>query len=86
MADITCRRCGRQGPPPEKITWGGEIGDAIRTSVCASCWEEWQALSVKLVNEYRLSMANPEHYALYVNQLKIFLGLAEGEQASDPGV
>ena len=57
------------------VTWGGEIGDAIRTTICATCWREWEDMSVKVVNEYRLSMANPEHYRLFVDQLKQFLGM-----------
>ena len=76
---ITCRRCGNPGTPPapEKVTWGGELGDVITRELCTSCWDEWQDMSVKIVNEYRLSMANREHYALFVHQLRMFLGLAE---------
>lgn len=83
MPTITCKRCGETAAPPEKVTWGGEIGERIKTSICAACWSEWEALSVKIVNEYRLSMANPEHYRLFVEQLKAFLGM-EGTPPSDP--
>ena len=81
MADeITCKRCGKPGLPPTDVTWGGEIGDVIRTTICQTCWREWEEMSVKVVNEYRLSMANPEHYRLFVDQLKSFLGMeTEGD-------
>jgi Fe-S cluster biosynthesis and repair protein YggX len=55
--------------------WTGAIGEAIRTRICASCWEAWEAFSVKLVNEYGLSMGNREHYETYVKHLKEFLEL-----------
>ena len=77
MTQIVCRRCKREAEPPEEVTWGGEIGEAIKTSICRDCWAEWEDLSVKIVNEYRLSMANREHYALFTQQLRNFLGLDE---------
>ncbi len=78
---ITCRRCGNAGTPPpaSTVTWGGELGSVITREICSTCWAEWQDVSVKIVNEYRLSMANREHYALFVSQLRMFLGL------EDPG-
>ena len=75
MAEITCKRCGKPGEPPTDVTWGGEIGEAIQKTICATCWAEWEDMSVKIVNEYRLSMANPEHYRMFVDQLKQFVGL-----------
>jgi len=88
MAEITCKRCGRTAEPPEDTTWGGEIGEAIQNQICKECWAEWEDLSVKIVNEYRLSMANREHYAMFVQQLKIFLGLESdpsGPASPPPG-
>lgn len=75
LAEITCARCKKTGEPPTDVTWGGDIGEAITTRICASCWEAWEAFSVKLVNEYGLSMGNREHYETYVKHLREFLEL-----------
>jgi Fe-S cluster biosynthesis and repair protein YggX len=83
MTDIECARCGRTAAPPTDVTWGGALGDAIRTRVCAACYAEWESLSVRLVNEYRLSMANREHYALFVTQMKSFLGLEKSPSGGE---
>lgn len=78
MAEITCTRCKQKGEPPEDVTWGGDIGEAIRTQICSNCWEAWEAFSIKLVNEYGLSMGNREHYDTYVKHLRDFLELDTG--------
>jgi Fe-S cluster biosynthesis and repair protein YggX len=75
MAIVTCRCCGQEGEAPSNVLWGGALGETIRSEVCAPCWGAWEEMSVKIVNEYRLSMSNPEHYKLLVEQLKSFLRL-----------
>jgi hypothetical protein len=32
-------------------------------SICADCWKAWEAMEVKVLNEYRLNFMDPEHRA-----------------------
>jgi Fe-S cluster biosynthesis and repair protein YggX len=29
--------------------------------VCAACWQEWEGMEVKVINEYRLNFMDPQH-------------------------
>jgi Fe-S cluster biosynthesis and repair protein YggX len=75
LSTMTCRVCGQPGETPPEVAWGGSLGEVIRNEVCLSCWAAWEDMSVKIVNEYRLSMSNSEHYKLLVDQLRNYLKL-----------
>ena len=45
-------------------------------------WDEWKNdVQIKILNEYRLNMANPEDYKTLVNQMLRFLNLETGQVA-----
>ena len=75
MAEITCTRCGASGTPLERAPLPGAEGIKVRDHVCPACWREWLAMQVRLINEYRLSPADPQHYAHLLAQMKGFLNL-----------
>ena len=80
MPESTCSRCesgtaGLDGPPLP-----GELGKKVQAAICPACWKEWLGTQVKLINEYRLSPVNPEHFAFLVREMKTFLKMpAENE-------
>ena len=39
------------------------------------CWKEWMAMSIKVINEFRLNMATPEANDIYESNLREFLGV-----------
>ena len=45
--------------------------------VCAVCWQEWKGMQVKLINEYRLSPLEPQHFEWLMGQMRTFLNLAD---------
>jgi Fe-S cluster biosynthesis and repair protein YggX len=57
----------------------GEVGELVRSRSCPQCWKEWLGAQVMLINEYRLSPVNPEHYEFLVKEMKNFLKLQPGE-------
>jgi Fe-S cluster biosynthesis and repair protein YggX len=63
---ITCSRCGRSGDPPlpHRIGFSGPDKDRVLEGICSACWQEWEGMEVKVINEYRLSFLDPEHRAM----------------------
>lgn len=60
-----CSRCGRPGepPPPHRVPFPAAVKEKVRSSICDACWKEWEDMEVKVINEYRLSFADPQHRA-----------------------
>mgnify|MGYP001031656834 CR=1 FL=1 len=78
MAVITCAKCGAESPALEKPPLPGKIGLVVKERVCARCWSEWLGVQVRVINEYRLVPADPQHFDYLVGQMKQYLGL-EGD-------
>ncbi len=59
---VHCARCERDAPAvSSRLTFSGELAERIRAGVCQSCWREWLEMQIKVINEYRLHMGEPEH-------------------------
>ena len=43
--------------------------------VCAACWQEWEGMEVKVINEYRLNFLDPEHRQMLQKACAEFLQL-----------
>ncbi len=76
---ITCRRCGRQGQAPSaaKLAFLGSPLKERAASLCSECWQEWEGIEVKVINEYRLNFMDPEHRAQLKRACVEFLQLGE---------
>ena len=61
MSDVQCTRCSSEGPALETPPFRGELGEVVLANTCQGCWHEWKGMAVKIINEYRLSLVNPEH-------------------------
>ena len=70
-----CRRCFKANPPLEEAPFSNDLGQKVLDGICKSCWSEWIAMSIKVINEFRLNMATPESNQIYDDQLREFLGL-----------
>jgi Fe-S cluster biosynthesis and repair protein YggX len=80
MAEVTCARCGetREGLPREPLP--GADGRAILASTCAPCWKLWLGEQVKLINETRISPADPDGFAFLLTRMRAFLALPGGSE------
>ncbi len=60
---ITCTRCGRQAEtiPPHRVPFAGPAKERLLSAICAECWKEWEGVEVKVINEYRLNLVDPQH-------------------------
>jgi Fe-S cluster biosynthesis and repair protein YggX len=72
-----CQRCGRPGeaPPAQRVPFAPAVKDKLLASICAACWNEWEDMEVKVINEYRLNFLDPEHRAMLQRACLEFLKL-----------
>ena len=75
MPETTCSRCESAAAGLERPPLPGELGHRVQAAVCPACWSEWLGAQVRLINEYRLSPVNPEHFAFLVKEMKTYLKL-----------
>ena len=75
MNEVMCARCGetREGLAAPPV--GGTLGETIKNSVCAKCWQDWQNDQVMIINHYGLQMADPDDRKKLREAMKEFLGL-----------
>jgi Fe-S cluster biosynthesis and repair protein YggX len=73
MAKVQCIRCKREGDAITTAVYGGAFGEEIKKQVCQACWNEWKALSIKIINEYRLDLNDPASDQLLTQQARAFL-------------
>jgi Fe-S cluster biosynthesis and repair protein YggX len=79
MAEINCSRCKKAAPQMDKPPMRGKIGLEIHASACQECWDEWGQGEVMIINEYRLSLADPEHRKVLYGHMRDFFGIAQPE-------
>lgn len=82
--EIACQRCKRIGPQLEEAPFPTPIGQEVYERICVPCWREWMAVSIKVINEYRLNLMLPEAQAIYDSHLREFLGVAGADDPTSP--
>jgi len=76
---VKCRKFGQELPGLEKAPFPGEIGQQIFNEVSQQAWLAWREdMQIKVLNEYRLNMADPKDYQILVDQMLTFLNLKDG--------
>ena len=79
---VQCTKVKKELPGLEKPPFGGELGKRIYETVSQEAWDQWSKdIQIKVLNEYRLNMADPRDYKVLVDQMLRFLGLEEGNVA-----
>lgn len=76
---VLCSKFKKELPGLEKQPFSGELGKRIFDTVSQEAWDQWSKdVQIKVLNEYRLNMADPRDYKVLVEQMLRFLGLEEG--------
>jgi Fe-S cluster biosynthesis and repair protein YggX len=79
---VVCSKFKKELPGLEKPPFSGDMGTKIFEKVSAEAWNQWSKdVQIKVLNEYRLNMADPRDYQVLVDQMLRFLGLVEGDVA-----
>ena len=59
---VMCSRLKEELPAiSSRITFAGEFGDRIKAEVSQQAWNEWLAMQIKIINEFRLHLGEPSH-------------------------
>ena len=59
---VVCSRYKEELPAIEgRITFAGDFGARVLAEVSQKAWDEWWDMQIKVINEYRLHMGEPEH-------------------------
>lgn len=75
---VNCVKYGEELAGLAKAPFDDELGKEIFEKVSARAWSEWKDdMMIKVINEYRLNLAEPEHYDILLQQMKAFLGFDE---------
>ena len=73
---INCVKLGKTAPALDKPPFDGELGREIFEKVSAEAWKTWsEDMMIKIINEYRLNLADPDHYNVLLEQMRAFLNL-----------
>jgi Fe-S cluster biosynthesis and repair protein YggX len=72
---FVCGRCKKANPRLAEAPFPNDLGRKIHETICKECWREWFAMSVKVVNEYRLNLMAPDASKVYDEVMCEFLGI-----------
>jgi Fe-S cluster biosynthesis and repair protein YggX len=69
---VKCVKLGRELEGLDKPPFAGELGQRIYDNVSKEGWKLWTQHMTMVVNEFRLSMANPESQKILMEQMEQF--------------
>jgi len=79
---VHCIKLDRELPGLAKPPFPTELGQIIYERVSKEAWDLWLQESVRYINTYRVDLSSREGTEFMLTQLRIWLGLDEGEQAA----
>ena len=78
---VNCKKLGREAAGLEAPPFAGPLGEQIFNNISAAAWLDWKDnMMIKIINEYRLNLADPEQYEALLKQMRAFLNLDSSTQ------
>ncbi|MCS6799877.1 MAG: oxidative damage protection protein [Myxococcota bacterium] len=78
---VRCHKLGAELPGLKKPPFPNELGQWIYENLSQQAWEQWLRESVRIINTYRVDLGSPTGMDFMLQQLRIWLGLQEGQLA-----
>lgn len=75
--EVRCTRTGRIGAQMKFKPFENAVGDYILANISQESWDEWIEMSIKVINELRLDLGDPEGQETYDEHMKAFLILPD---------
>ncbi|NKB90238.1 MAG: hypothetical protein GKS06_18680 [Acidobacteria bacterium] len=86
--ELECRACparaarsGEAATPGGHVTgpvpFGSPLREEILGSVCATCWQDWLQMQIKIINELALNLGDSRSHEILEAHARDFLGLSE---------
>ncbi|MBI3994845.1 MAG: Fe(2+)-trafficking protein [Nitrospirae bacterium] len=79
MADVKCVHCLQTREGITGYAYGGPLEAEIKSKICNPCWKEWKGMSIKIINEYRLDLNDPNANKMLIEQMRAFLNMPGAE-------
>jgi Fe-S cluster biosynthesis and repair protein YggX len=79
---IHCIKLDRELPGLAKPPFQNEMGQLVYEKVSKEAWDMWLQESVRYINTYRVDLSSREGTEFMLKQLRIWLGMEEGDQAA----
>ena len=79
---VHCIKLDRELPGLAKAPFPNEKGQLVFEKVSKEGWDLWLQESVRYINTYRVDLSSREGAEFMLKQLRIWLGLEEGDQAA----
>ena len=76
---VKCAKLGKEAEGLDRPPLPGEIGQRIYESISKEAWQQWMGQQTILINEYRLSVIEPEAQKFLKEQMEKFL--FEGDES-----
>lgn len=76
---VNCIKLNKELPGLDKPPFSGDMGKRIFEEVSAEAWAMWKDMQIKILNEYRLNLADPKDYQKLIDQMMSFLNLNSGD-------
>lgn len=70
---VFCEKHQQELEGLEKAPYPGELGQKIFDHISKQAWGEWQAHQTMLINEYRLSLIEPQARKFLEQEMEKFL-------------
>jgi Fe-S cluster biosynthesis and repair protein YggX len=78
---IYCAKLQKEAPGLLSAPFEGDLGREIFEKVSEEAWHSWQEdVQIKVINEYRLNLADPDQYQILLDQMRAFLNLTPDEE------
>ncbi len=79
MAEVKCVHCLQTREGITGYAYGGTLEAEIKSKICNECWKEWKAMSIKVINEYRLDLNDPNANKTLMENMRGFLNMPDTE-------
>lgn len=77
---IQCKKLNKEAPALTQAPYPGELGEKILNNISEEAWGLWLAHQTMLINEYRLSMLEPDARKFLAKEMENFLFGDGGEK------
>ena len=70
---IHCQKLDKKAPALERAPYPGELGERIFKHISQEAWDGWLGYQTMLINEYRLSLIDPQSRELLEKEMRKYL-------------
>ncbi len=78
---VDCIKLKQKLPGLARAPFPTEFGQQIFETVSKEGWDQWLEESVRYINTYRVDLSSREGTEFMIKQLRIWMGLEDGELA-----